>query len=153
MQNIEKEIDSFDFKIIRFMKKYSLSMARWAIFIVYFWFGILKVLSLSPANPLVAALLGRVLPGVPFATFIVLLGVYEMIVAIVFVIKGMERLAIFLLVLHLIMVLAPLFLVPAVTWQSFMVPTLEGQYIIKNVLIVAAAMGIAAHLHPMKPKN
>ena len=34
-----------------------------------------------------------------------------------------------------------------------MVPTLEGQYIIKNVVIIAAAMGIAAHLHPIESKN
>ena len=152
MENIEKEIESFDLKVIHFMKKFSLPMARWAIFIVYFWFGILKVFQLSPANPLVAELLQKTL-HTPFNIFIVLLGVFEMIVAIVFVIKGLERLAIFLLVLHLIMVLAPLFLLPAITWQSFMVPTLEGQYIIKNVLIVAAAMGIAAHLHPLQPKK
>jgi hypothetical protein len=31
-----------------------------------------------------------------------------------------------------------------------MTPTLEGQYIIKNLAIIALAMGIAAHLHPLK---
>ena len=42
----------------------------------------------------------------------------------------------------------PLVLLPSETWQSFFVPTLEGQYIIKNLVIIAAAIGIAAHLHP-----
>jgi len=30
-----------------------------------------------------------------------------------------------------------------------MVPTLEGQYIIKNLALIAVAIGIASHLHPM----
>jgi hypothetical protein len=34
-----------------------------------------------------------------------------------------------------------------------MVPTLVGQYIIKNLVIIAAAMGIAAHLHPIDDKK
>ena len=46
----------------------------------------------------------------------------------------------------------PLFLLTTVTWSGFMVPTLEGQYIIKNILIIAAAIGIAANLHPIGRK-
>ncbi|MES2416119.1 MAG: hypothetical protein V4504_00230 [Patescibacteria group bacterium] len=153
MQNIEEKIESFDVKMIRSMKRWSLPIARLAIFVVYFWFGILKVLALSPANPLVAKLLEHILPGVPFDTFIVALGVFEMIIGITFLIKGFERLAFFLLILHLIMVVTPLFALPIVTWQSFLVPTMEGQYIIKNILIIALAMGIVSHLHPLQPKE
>ncbi len=154
MYNIEKEIESFDLKVIHFMKKFSLPMARWAIFIVYFWFGILKVFSLSPANPLVAELLEKTLHGfISFNNFIILFGLFEMLIAFVFIIKGMERLAFLLLVIHLITTIMPLFLLPAVAWQSFMIPTLEGQYILKNVLIIATAMGIVSHLHPMYHKK
>jgi len=44
----------------------------------------------------------------------------------------------------------PLILLPQVTWSGILVPTLEGQYIIKNLAIIAAAIGIAAHLHPLQ---
>ncbi|MES2023555.1 MAG: hypothetical protein V4439_02630 [Patescibacteria group bacterium] len=153
MQNIENKIENMDDAIIRHMRNWALPFGRFAIFVVYFWFGILKVLSLSPANPLVAGLLERTLPGVSFGTFIVALGIFEMILGVIFLIPKMERLAIFLLVLHMIMVIMPLFLLPSVTWQAFMVPTLEGQYIIKNILIVALAIVIASHLHSFKDKK
>ena len=45
-----------------------------------------------------------------------------------------------------------LFVIPSVTWSGMMVPTMEGQYIIKNLVIIAAAIVIAAHLHPLKYK-
>ncbi len=153
MEQIKERIDSFDEKTINWMKKWSMSSARWAIFIVYFWFGILKIFALSPANPLVASLLERTLPFISFDTFIISLGVFEMVIGIVFLVKGLERLAFLLLVLHLVTVIMPLILLPAITWQSAFVPTLEGQYIIKNVLIIACAMSIVSHLHPWKKNS
>ena len=153
MLKINQKIEELDEKIIKKMKVLSLPFARFAIFVVYFWFGILKLFSLSPANPLVAELLIKTLPGVSFESFIVALGAFEIMLAFIFIIPYLERLAIFFLGLHLIMVLMPLILVPSVTWQSFLVPTLEGQYIIKNILIIAIAMVIAASLHPFSEKN
>jgi hypothetical protein len=47
----------------------------------------------------------------------------------------------------------PLFLLTEETWSGFLIPTLEGQYIIKNLVVIAAAMGIAAHLEPIKGKG
>lgn len=72
-----------------------------------------------------------------------------MIIGITFLIPRFERLAIALLIPHMIMTTMPLFLLPAITWLSFMTPTLEGQYIIKNLVIIALAIGVAAHLTPM----
>ena len=86
----------------------------------------------------------------PFDTFMVAFGAFECIIGILFLIKGMERVVIPLLFIHMLTTILPLFLIPEVTWSSFLVPTLEGQYIIKNVVIIAAAIGIAAHVHPMK---
>jgi hypothetical protein len=58
-----------------------------------------------------------------------------------------------LLFIHMIMTFLPLIFLPSTTWSGFLVPTLEGQYIIKNLVIIAAAMGIAAHLVPMGSKD
>ncbi len=150
MPDFKQNIDTIDAGIIHTMRKWALPFGRFAIFVVYFWFGILKLFSLSPANPLVAALLIKILPGVSFDTFIVALGAFEIMLGVIFLIPTLSRLAIFFLFLHMIMVVMPLILVPAATWQSFLVPTLEGQYIIKNILIVGLAIVIAAHLHPFK---
>jgi uncharacterized membrane protein YkgB len=146
------EIKKIDEEIINAIKKVSLPLSRFAIFVVYFWFGILKVLGTSPANPIVMQLQQATLPFLSFQQFIIIFGLFEMLIGILFLIRGYERLAIALLVMHLITTILPLLVLPQVTWQGFMTPTLEGQYIIKNILIIATAIGIAAHTHmrPMK---
>ncbi len=132
------------------MRKASTPFARAAFFIVFFWFGILKVIGTSPANGLVESLLGATMPWIPFATFIVVFGVFEMVIGILFLRKGAERLAIFLLFAHMIMTFLPLVLLPEIAWQGSWTPAMEGQYIIKNVVFIAMGMGILAHLHPLK---
>lgn len=153
MQNFNTKLEKWDKAMIMHMKKWSMPMARFSIFVVYFWFGILKVFGTSPANPIVDALLQRTLPGVTFAEFIVAFGVVEVLIGIMFLVPHLTRLAIFVLCLHLITTIMPLFVLREATWQSFLVPTLEGQYIIKNILIVAAAVGILAHTHILKKES
>jgi len=127
--------------------------ARFALFVVFFWFGILKVIGLSPAAGVVQGLFEKTVPFMSFGTFFVAFGLFECLIGIMFLIKGLERLVIPLLFLHIILTAGPLVLLPAMSWQSFMVPTLEGQYIIKNLVIIATALGIAANLHPMRRLN
>lgn len=141
---------TFDVEIIHAFRTLSIPVARIGLFIVFFWFGFLKILALSPASPLVQNLFEHTMPIMPFDTFMVAFGAFECIIGILFLIKGMERVVIPLLFIHMLTTILPLFLIPEVTWSSFLVPTLEGQYIIKNVVIIAAAIGIAAHVHPMK---
>ncbi|HEY4512188.1 MAG TPA: hypothetical protein VJH63_00840 [Candidatus Paceibacterota bacterium] len=141
---------TFDIKVLHFFRLISVPISRLGIFVVFFWFGILKVFSLSPASPLVLALLSRTMPFIPPETFLVFFGVLECFIGLLFLIKGAERIAITILFLHMITTFMPLILLPQVTWSGILVPTLEGQYIIKNLAIIAAAIGIAAHLHPLQ---
>jgi len=142
-----------DDAIVNFAKNIFPPLARIAIFTIFFWFGFLKVIGVSPAGPLVENLLGATATGVPFEQFYVLFGLYEMAVGIAFAFPGLERIAVFLLVPHMITTALPLLLLPDITWASFLVPTLEGQYIIKNLAIVALAAGIGAQLHSRFPKD
>ncbi len=125
-------------------------LSRFGLFVVFFWFGALKVLDLSPASPLVQALFEHTIPVMPFSLFIIIFGVLEMLIGVMFLLRGAERAVIPLLFFHMATTIMPLFLLQSVTWSGFLVPTLEGQYIIKNILIIAAAIGIASHLHPLK---
>lgn len=139
-----------DNKIIGVLNTLYPITARIAIFIVFFWFGALKVFDLSPANPLVADLLQKTLPFITFDEFIVMFGIYEMIIGLAFLIPKFERFAIIILFPHMIMTALPLFLLGEMAWQKAFVPTLEGQYIIKNLAIIALAFGIGARLKPLK---
>lgn len=116
--------------------------AHFAIFIVFVWFGGLKVLGLSPATPLVAALLAETFPMFPEAGFLVWFGVFEVFIGCLFLIPRGEKVAAAFLAVHMITTAGPLFLLPDIAWDGFLRPTLEGQYIIKNVVIVALAATI-----------
>lgn len=147
---MNKEIARTDKTLINFMRRISLPLARFAIFIIFFWFGALKVIGASPASPMVIELLHRTMPFINPTTFLFYFGIYEMLIGITFLIPRIERLSIALLLPHLISTVLPLFLLTQLTWSGFLVPTMEGQYIIKNILIVALAISIAAHLKPIK---
>lgn len=141
---------SLEKDLIYFFRKISLPAARLALFVIFFWFGALKVAGLSPATGLVQDLFERTISFMSFEAFLMLFGLFEMLIGVLFVIRGMEWVAISLLFLQLIAAFAPMALLPEMTWTRFMVPTLEGQYIIKNLLIIALAISVAAHLHPAK---
>ena len=146
-------IEKIDSSIIHIVRTHSVTVARIAIGAIYIWFGWLKVIGLSPANPLVEALLSHTMPFLSFSAFIALFGAFEVLIGIAFLVPRLERLAIALLLLHLITTLGPLVVLPRVTWTAPLVPTLEGQYIIKNLAIVASACAIIAHMRPMKNKT
>lgn len=142
-------LESIDSRIILFFRKISIPVARISLFIVFFWFGILKVIGLSPASALVQKLFEHTISFVPFGTFLITFGLFECLIGILFLIKGAERIVIPLLLIHMITTAGPLLLLPSETWQRFLVPTLEGQYIIKNLVIIATGIALAAHLHPL----
>jgi uncharacterized membrane protein YkgB len=125
-------------------KKVSFILAHIALFIVFFWFGSIKMTGMSPANELVNALLVKipVMNLWPFDSFIVVLGLVEMLIGILFLFPKTTKLAIAIMLPHMFTTMLPLVLVTEMTWQAPMIPTLAGQYIIKNVVIVALALSV-----------
>ena len=60
-----KKLDylAIDLKLIAWFKKLYIPVARISIFLIFFWFGILKIIGLSPAGPLATALIDRTVGG------------------------------------------------------------------------------------------
>lgn len=139
-------IQDIDAGLIRFFQRIWIPLARFGIFIIFFWFGALKVVGLSPASGVVERLFNETVPFITFASFLIAFGLFECAIGILFLVRGAERIALPLLIVHMITTTGPLVLLPQETWSAFLVPTLEGQYIIKNLAIIAAAVGIAANL-------
>ena len=150
---MKKLFRKLDFYLVSFFKKISIPLARLAIFVVFFWFGYLKIIGVSAANPVVSNLLEATLPFITFDQFIIFFGIYEILIGFLFIVPKLLRLAIFLLIPHMVMTILPLFLLRELAWQSFGIPTLEGQYIIKNIVIIALAFSLAASLHPRRVKS
>ena len=146
---------SLDTFLINTFKKISEPFGRISLFIIYFWFGILKIFDVSAAIPLVHDLMEKtfLIYLMTPAVFLVLFSCYEMLIGILFLIPKLTRFAVVLIFAHMIMTALPLFLLPETTWVGFFTPTLEGQYIIKNLLIITVAMYIGARLSPLAKRQ
>ncbi|MEI9913425.1 MAG: hypothetical protein WDN66_00180 [Candidatus Saccharibacteria bacterium] len=147
------KIADLDLKIIGWLNKLFLPLARVAIFVVYFWFGILKLFNLSPATPIARALTAQTIGLGHYNLAFNILAVFECIIGVLFLFPKATRIVIPLLVIHLVIVCSPLVLVPHLAWSKAFVPTLDGQYIIKNIVIAALAIGIASQTKPIRKKT
>ena len=121
------------------MNRYGHVALRMSLGVIYIWFGVLKPLGLSPAADLVAATTSRL----PRSFTIPFIGWWEVLIGVCLLVRPLLRLAIALLFLQMLGTFAPLVLLPEVTFTT---PpfglTMEGQYIIKNLLIISAALVI-----------
>ena len=118
-------------------------LVRIPIFIIFFWFGFLKIIDLSPAQQLVK----DTVYWMPFLTaesWTYIIGAWEVLIAICFLFKRTTLIAMILLFLQMSGTFLPLVILPEITFQNSnpFLPTLEGQYIIKNIIIITAAIMI-----------
>jgi len=141
-----------DHTIIHFLRKAFIPTGRIAIFVIYVWFGMLKVLGLSPAGSLVHDLFNATIHFMSFDTFYILFAWFEVLIGVMFLVPKFTRYVLPLLLIHMVTTFLPLIFLPGEAWSGFMVLTLPGQYIVKNLVIIAVAMGIAAHTHPLPYK-
>jgi uncharacterized membrane protein YkgB len=126
------------------MQRNATLLLRWSMGIVFVWFGALKLIpGLSPADGLIRATMGFL----PLEYFIPFLALWEIAIGVGFIVGYGMRVTILLLFLQMIGTLSPLVLAPHLVWTSFpMVLTLEGQYIIKNVVLISAAVAIGSKI-------
>jgi uncharacterized membrane protein YphA (DoxX/SURF4 family) len=139
--------DRIDRRIATFMADHGLLILRLALGIVFLWFGALKFFpGLSPAQDLAARTIETLSFGLvaPSVSLPVLAG-WEVAIGLGLLIGRWMRAVLLLLFAQMLGTVTPLVLFPAETWTVFPIaPTLEGQYIIKNVVLVAAAIVLGA---------
>jgi uncharacterized membrane protein YphA (DoxX/SURF4 family) len=136
------DFDRLDRAVSGFMRRWGVPALRLSLGVVFIWFGLLKPLGISAAEPLVLATVQWLPVGDP-EVWVALIGWWEVAIGVGFLVPGAARIAIALLALQMVGTLLPLVLLPEVTFQPGRVPyapTLEGQYIIKNLLIISAAL-------------
>jgi len=140
MEKIFREggrLEQIDKQIAGFMETYGFFILRISIAIVFIWFGILKPLGISPAEQLVR---GTVYWGNP-DVFVPLLGWWEVAIGVTLLFRSLVRISILLLFLQIPGTFLPLVLLPEITFTQFPYGlTTEGQYIIKNLVIIGAAL-------------
>lgn len=120
------------------MSKRTQLFLRYSLVIIYVWFGILKPLGLSPAENLVINTVTWFDP----TWFVPVLGIGEVIIGLCFLWKKTIRLGVVLIGLHMIGVFFSTFIHPDIVFTAPFAYTLEGQYVVKNLLILSAAYAL-----------
>ncbi len=150
--NTKENFNIIDQKIAKGMGQIGIPTIRIVFAIIFIWFGVLKPFGLSAAAPLLKATVTWLPFGNP-ENWLIVIGWWEVIIGITFLFKRTTRIAIGLLFLQMIGTLMPLMLLPDVVYQngnSIYLPTIEGQYIIKNLMIIAASLVVGGTIY--KPK-
>ena len=147
---MKKAIHKIDERITSLMKKIGLPFLRYSIALIFIWFGALKIIGMSSANELVSNTIYWFNPS----WFIPFLGFWEILIGICFLYKPLLREGIFLLMLQMAGTLLPLIILPEIVYGNIPVLTLtlEGQYVIKNLVIIAAAIVIGSHVRDNEKK-
>lgn len=130
-------LETVDRRLAGWMARYGPRILRVALAVVFIWFGLLKPLGMSPAEELVK----NTVYFLPEELFLHVLGWWEVAIGVGLLYRPLNRLAILLLFLQMPGTMLPLVLLPEVCFTQ--VPfglTLEGQYIIKNIVLIAAAL-------------
>lgn len=137
-------LSGLDERIAGFMRRYGHTALRYSLAIIFIWFGVLKPLGISPAEPLVLLTVDW-MPVFAPATWLAIIGWWEVLIGVLFLFRPTLRFAIALLALQMVGTFMPLVILPSITFQEGGIPyglTMEGQYIVKNLLIISSAMVI-----------
>ena len=145
--SLYQSFDRADRRITAWMARYGVLLLRLSLGIVFLWFGVLKFFpGLSPAEGLAA----RTISTLTFEviapdTAVLILAIWESLIGLGLILGIFLRATLLLLFLQMLGTVTPLFLFPSEVFLRIpYAPTLEGQYIIKNLVLITAGLVIGA---------
>ena len=147
MQNLVALYDRVDIHITRWMARYGVLLLRVSLGVIFLWFGFLKYFpDLSAAEGLAARTVVTLSFGlVPTKTLMLILATWECLIGFGLLTGRLLRTTLFLLFMQMIGTVTPIFLFPQELFRVIpYAPTLEGQYIVKNLVLISAGLVIGA---------
>jgi uncharacterized membrane protein YkgB len=119
------------------MKPNSYKILQLSLVIIYIWFGVLKVLNSSP----VAELIQKSLPAFPQSSFLLFLGLYEILAGVLLLHKKTLRIGVVMIWLQLAGIFLGAIINPFIYFQKgnpFLL-NINGEFVIKNLVLLAAS--------------
>ncbi len=147
MHSLTRRFERIDTEITGWMARNSITLLRIGLGIIFLWFGLLKFFpGLSPAQDLATRTIAALSFGlVGPALSLPILATWEVLIGLGLIVGRWMRVILLILGAQMLGTITPLLLFPS---ESFTLapfaPTLEGQYMIKNIVLVAAALVIGA---------
>ncbi len=143
-------IDSFDNAAVKWMSTYGHFIERIGLAIIFFWFGLLKVFGHTSATSIIGKTIYLTSPEV----MVPILGLWEALIGVCFFFRRFVRVAIVLLAVRLIGSFSALLLRIDACFVEFpQVPTIQGQYLIKELALIGAALVLGATVRLNACKN
>lgn len=141
---------AIDKRIGQWMETYGHISHRYALGLLFIWFGLLKPFGYKTTTSLLAH---TVYWGSP-EVVVPVLGWWEVAIGLCLLLRPLNRLGLFLLALRLVGTVTAFFMLPEVCFEgNFWVPTPEGQYLIKDLVLFTAAMLIGGTVHAERAKR
>ena len=147
MDTVKSVFNTIDTTITRWMADNAVQFLRISLGIVFLWFGVLKFFpGFSPASDLAAQTIGTLTIGsISPNTALLVLAVWESFIGLGLIAGRFLRATLLLLWVQMLGTITPLFLFPDQAFARIpYAPTLEGQYIIKNIVLISAGIVIGA---------
>ena len=147
MRSRQSVYSQLDEHITDWMARHGITLLRVSLGVVFLWFGVLKFFpGLSPAQSLVARTIHTLTFGmVPASVSVPVLAAWECAIGIGLITNLFMRATLLLLFVQMMGTVTPIFLFPNEVFTVLpYAPTLEGQYIIKNIVLVSAGLVIGA---------
>ena len=144
---LTRRFTAIDVEITAWMARHGIAILRVGLGVVFLWFGLLKFI---PGGSPAEELAGRTIEILTFGLIqpsvsVVILAAWESIIGIGLITGVFLRATLLLLIVQMLGTLTPLAFFPTETFsRPFYMPTLEGQYIIKNMVLIAAGLVIGA---------
>jgi len=140
-------LNRIDVQVTNRMAEYGVRLLSISLGVVFFWFGVLKFFpGLSPAQDLATKTISLLTVGlIPPNVSIVVLATWECVVGLGLILGMFMRATLLLLFLQMLGTVTPLIFFPQEVFTRIpYAPNLEGQYIIKNVVLISAGLVIGA---------
>ncbi len=151
MNSFILKIKNLDHSFIRLMHMWGIPLLRIALGIVFLWFGSLKLFNVSPVEGLIA----NTYSFVPTDAFLMVLGVWEVLIGIGLLLKLSLRITLALLWLQMAGTLLAPALNPEIFFQSsnILLLSTEGEFVVKNLVLIAAGIVIGGYEVALNSSN
>jgi len=145
IQRLVVYLDRADQRVVEVMAAHGLGLLRVSLGVVFIWFGLLKVIGVTPVADLVVA----VISWVPAALSVPMVGVFEVVLGVGLVVGYGLRFTLLLLWLHLAGTFMLLLIRPDLAFQNGnpLFLTADGEFVIKNLVLISGGIAVGSTVH------
>jgi putative oxidoreductase len=151
LSRLTRTVSAVEQKVSDVIRPISLPLLRFSLGVVFIWFGALKVADATPVTELVA----NTVPFLDASWFVPVLGIVEVAIGVALIIGRWLTAVCAVLVAHLSGTFLVLVTQPEIAFQGGnpLLLTTIGEFVVKNVVLIAAGLVLASKLLESRTKH